>query len=124
VEDARRLLALVPELTLLFDSGHLAAAGSDPRDALRDPALRQRIGHVHLKDTWVQQRPDGGTAERFWHFEELGRGNVGTDFAAMLSELEATGYDGWVSVEQDRPTAHPPEEAARLNREYLRRLGY
>ncbi len=127
VQDARRLLGLVPELTLLFDCGHLAAAGSDPRDALRDPALRTRIGHVHLKDTWVGEgkpAPGHGTDERYWHFEELGRGNVGTDFAALLSDLDATGYDGWVSVEQDRPTAHEPEEAARLNREFLKRLGY
>jgi sugar phosphate isomerase/epimerase len=35
------------------------------------------------------------------------------------------GYDGWLSVELDRPyPLKPPAEAARANCAYLRGLGY
>ena len=124
VEDAHRLLSILPELTLLYDTGHLAAAGSAPIDVLRDSVLRGRLGHVHLKDTWVEHPAQRAMDRRDWHFEELGQGNVGIEFGPLLSELEATGYRDWISVEQYSPTSHPPAEAARLNRQYLRRLGY
>ena len=47
------------------------------------------------------------------------------DARAALEKLEEVGYDGWVSVELDRP--YPPKpaaEAAKSNREYLRSIGY
>ena len=129
VEDAERLLAAAPELWLLYDTGHLLAAGSDPMAVLRSERLRNRIGHVHLKDchaddpeTWNHRTGRFGQEARF---AELGAGNLGLDVAAVLSGLEEVGYDGWISVELDRPyPPRPPAEAARVNREYLRRLGY
>jgi len=42
---------------------------------------------------------------------------------AVLKALEEIGYDGWVSVEPDRASMDMAE-AAKYNREYLRRLGY
>ena len=58
-------------------------------------------------------------------FAELGTGNLGLDVKAALEGLESVGYDGWVSVELDRPyPPRPPAEAAVVNREYLRSLGY
>jgi len=55
-------------------------------------------------------------------FEELGRGNMGLDVKAILKGLKKVGYDGWVSVEQDRATHHSPAETAKVNMEYLRSL--
>ncbi len=129
VEDAIRLLSVAPNLWLLYDTGHLLAAGSDPMDVFENELLRNRIGHVHLKDchaddptTWNHKTQRFGEKARF---AELGAGNLGLDVKAVLKELEAIGYDGWVSNELDRPYPdRPPAEAAKVNREYLRSLGY
>lgn len=129
VEDAERLLAVAPDLWLLYDTGHLLAAGSDPLDVLHSERLRHRIGHVHLKDfhaddpaTWNRQTQQFEERARF---AELGAGNTGLDILAILTGLEEVGYAGWISVELDAPyPPRPAAEAARVNREYLRRLGY
>ena len=129
VEDAEQLLAAAPDLWLLLDTGHLMACGSDPLQVFRSELLRTRIGHVHLKDfhaddlaTWDHRTQRFGERARF---AELGAGNAGLDVKVILSELEAIGYDGWISVELYSPyPARPPAEAARVNREVLSRLGY
>ncbi|GIX07003.1 MAG: hypothetical protein KatS3mg115_1406 [Candidatus Poribacteria bacterium] len=115
VEDAERLLAAAPKLWLLYDTGHLLAAGSDPLEVLRSERLRNRIGHVHLKDchaddpaSWNHRTGRFGQEARF---AELGAGNLGLDVAAVLEGLREVGYEGWVSVELDRP--YPPRPAGR-----------
>jgi inosose dehydratase len=104
----------------------MLAANSNPMDALKK--WGKRIGHVHLKDTRAK---DPAQWNRWVHkfgqdacFEELGKGNLGLDVRAILKGLEEAGYDGWISVEQDRVTSHTPADTARVNREYLRTLGY
>lgn len=129
VADAERLLAAAPSLYLLFDTGHLLAAGSDPMQVFQRENLRHRIGHVHLKDchtddpeTWDYRVQRFGEQARF---AELGAGNLGLDVKAVLAGLESVGYDDWVSVELDRPyPPRPAAEAAVVNREYLHSLGY
>jgi sugar phosphate isomerase/epimerase len=128
-EDAERLLVAAPDLYLLYDTGHLLAGGSDPLDVFRSDRLRSRIAHVHLKDfhaddpaTWDHRTQKFGEKGRF---AELGQGNFGLDVKAVLGQLAAIGYDGWVAAELDWP--FPPKsaaEAAKANREYLRGLGY
>ncbi len=130
-EDAELMLRYAPDLYLLFDTGHLTAANSDPMDILESHG--DRIAHVHLKDVRAKdpeiwKRGEGRFSpepyeEDIW-FEELGRGNFGLDIARILKGLENIGYDGWISVEQDRVTAHTPEETAKVNRMYLKSLGY
>ena len=129
VADAERVLAAAPDLWLLFDTGHLLAAKSDPMQVFASGRLRQRIGHVHLKDfhaddlaNWDHRNQPFGQRARF---AELGQGNAGLDAAAVMQGLEQVGYQGWVAVELDKP--YPPKpaaEAARSSREYLRSLGY
>lgn len=128
VEDAQRLLARVQDLWLLWDTGHILASGSDPMRVFESD-LQYRLGHVHLKDFHANdpRRWDHRTG-RFndeARFAELGEGNVGFDVAAAMAGLERAGYQGWVSVELDRP--YPPRSAAEgaaRNRAYLRALGY
>lgn len=128
VEDARRLLARQPDLWLLWDTGHMLAAGANPLQVF-ETELAYRIAHVHLKDfhaddpaTWNYRTGAFNEAARF---AELGQGNVGFDVAAALRGLERAGYQGWVSVELDRPYPTPSaDEAAAHNRAYLRSLGY
>ena len=129
VEDAERLLAASPDLWLLFDTGHFLLARSDPMQVFQSERLHGRIGHVHLKDFHADD-PNAWNhrVHRFneqARFAELGKGNFGLDVKAVLQGLEEVGYDGWIAVELDRPyPRRTPAEAARVNREYLRDLGY
>ena len=108
------LLALT-DVRLTLDIGHIALAGGDPVQCLR--AWRPRINHVHIKDV----RKDVLAAAKAQHrsdFDEwwaeiatpLGDGDV--DIDAVLAALVATGYDGWVVVEQDRARAAAAEYAS------------
>jgi len=126
VVDAVRLLSYAPGLYLLLDTGHLLAGRSNPADAIEK--LGSRISHVHLKDFYAEDPENWDNHKSRWgeegRFEELGKGNMGLDVKVVLEGLERVGYDGWISIEQDAPTHHPPAETAKVNREYLRSLGY
>ena len=55
-------------------------------------------------------------------FYGLGGGEV--DFAALLATLRERDYEGWIVVEDELPPGMgDPLERARLDREYVRRLG-
>ncbi|MFQ5398528.1 MAG: TIM barrel protein [Anaerolineae bacterium] len=127
--ETEKLLSLTdPDLLgLCFDTGHYALGGGDPVQGVRRYA--GRIWHVHFKDfdPSVLARAD----EMGWDyhqmvgqgvFSELGRGAV--DFTAVLAELRAFGYDGWIVVEQDvLPGMGSPKESAACNRAFLRGIG-
>jgi len=112
---------------LCLDSGHATYGGGSPIDLLA--RHRARVWHVHFKDCEprVAERArreqwDYQTALRHGVFCELGRGSV--DFPALLRELEASNYDGWIVVEQDvLPAMGAPLESATRNREYLKGIG-
>ena len=119
------VLEAVDGLCLLLDTGHLTCAGSSSLEALY--AHPDRIGHVHVKDFYADDPATySHTLPSRWevgHFAELGQGNMGLDVPAVLKGLEEVGYQGWISVELDHP-AWEPAQSARINREYLRGLGY
>jgi inosose dehydratase len=116
------------DVALLLDSGHLAVAGGDPVGGLRDWA--SRIEAVHLKDVRLgvlrdvkAERADTLTAWRRGLFCALGDGDV--NLAGFCSALAASGYEGWLVIEQDRvlEDASAFADAAaeqRRNREWLR----
>ena len=125
-EDCARVLQRLPGLWLLYDTGHLLAANSDPMDVLaRWPG---QSGHVHLKNFWTQDPAAGWDRHQpdFWktsRFCDLAEGNTGFDVGACLTGLGDAGYQGWVSVEED----HPRRDIVAVvndNRELLRKLGY
>ena len=125
-EDCARVLRHLPGLWLLYDTGHLQAANSDPMQVLA--LYPRRIGHVHLKNFWTQDPKAGWDRRRpdFWktsRFCDLSEGNCGFDVGACLRGLEMAGYRGWVAVEED----HPRRDIAavvRDNRKFLRGLGF
>lgn len=125
VEDADMLLAAAPRLTLLLDTGHLLCCGSDPMVALERHA--GRIGHVHLKDFWAKDPATWDNWESEWgvdgDFTELGQGNTGFDVGELMRRLDQSGYQGWVSIEQDR-SQRDAAVTAKANRDLLRALGY
>jgi inosose dehydratase len=112
---------------LCLDSGHAVYGGDSPLDLLA--RHRARVWHVHFKDCDPevarrarQEKWDYQTALRHGVFCELGRGSV--DFPALLRDLIASNYDGWIVVEQDvLPAMGAPLASATRNREYLRRIG-
>lgn len=125
-EDVDALMAGTRDLGLLLDTGHLAFSGDDPMITLQKHSAR--ITHVHTKDLRFavarQARAEG------WSFERAVRAGVFTvpgdgdiDFAALLGELNRSGYAGWVVVEAEQdPKVANPLEYAKKGRATLRRL--
>ncbi|MBN9605334.1 MAG: TIM barrel protein [Actinomycetales bacterium] len=119
-EGLERLLAATDTalVSLALDTAEFAAAGRDPVQAVREHAAR--IGHVHLKnaaavddlDEFLQPAAEytvlraGGSRQIPRWFVELGApGHV--DAAAVVRELAAVDYAGWIVVESDL-SPHPP----------------
>ena len=92
------------QIPLCLDTGHLLIGGTDPAElAARVP---DRIAHTHLKDVdaGLAARVRAGeltysAAVRAGMYRPLGSGDV--DITAIVSGLEAHGYDGWYVMEQD-----------------------
>jgi inosose dehydratase len=126
--DVDLLVKHMPDMGILLDTGHLAAAGGDSVGVVKKHG--SRIVHVHLKD--FHKSPEWNPGKPDWresHFAPLGQGNAGLDISAVLQALADVGYDGWISVELDpqRPLMAKgirPFEMMRQSREYLRSLGY
>lgn len=103
-DEIERLLADT-DIDLCLDTGHLAYAGMSAHGSIE--AYGRRLGHVHLKDVrgGVLRRAAGGELP-FWGavgagiFCPIGDGIV--DIPAVLAALDAQGYDGFATVEQDR----------------------
>ncbi|MGI6367598.1 MAG: TIM barrel protein [Anaerolineae bacterium] len=114
-------------LGLCLDTGHALYGGSDPLELLR--LYGDRIWHVHLKD--MSPTVAAKAQKQGWDyfqavaqgvFPELGTGAA--DLPALLAELRARAYTGWLVVEQDvLPSMGSPLASARRNRAYLQGLG-
>jgi inosose dehydratase len=96
------------------DVGQLQKGGGDPVKILKD--FLPLLEHVHLKDY------SGG--EGYVGYSPLGMGKV--DLESILNILEKDNYDKLVMVELDysRKDPRPPEEAAKISKDYLVKLGY
>ncbi|MCA1591937.1 MAG: TIM barrel protein [Acidobacteria bacterium] len=115
-------------LGLCLDTGHYFFGGGYPSDAVR--LYGSRIRHLHLKDVQLPvleaaRRDNVGFLEavRRGVFCELGAGAV--DLKQVIQDMTATGYSGWVIVEQDVDTRSAdvkPLESARRSRQYLRNV--
>ena len=85
------------------DTAHLAAAGGDPAQLIRDHA--DRISYIHLKG--LQNEP--------FAFTPLDRGDVPTD--SIIAAMRETQFTGWVCTELD--AWDDPAEGARASMNYL-----
>lgn len=101
-DEVRRIFA---ETSIHFcpDTAHLAAAGGDPAEMIREHA--GRISYVHLKG--LQREP--------FAFTPLDRGDL--DSAPIVQALRDVDFDGWVTVELD--AWDDPRGGAELSRAYL-----
>lgn len=105
---AHRALSAVnhhPAFGFNFDPSHLVHQFVDP--ALFIDEFRDRIFHVHIKDTRVTvgdgrrsilgSHLDFGDHRRGWNFVSPGRGDV--DFDQIIRALNRAGYTGPLSIE-------------------------
>jgi inosose dehydratase len=122
--DLDRLLASVPEISLLLDAGHLAFAGIDPVAVAERYA--SRIGHVHLKS--VRPEIAGRVRREGWSFYRAVANGVFTvagdgcvDYPAIFAVLASVDYRGWLVVEaEEDPGKVPALPKAKKAREYVR----
>ncbi|KUP24978.1 myo-inosose-2 dehydratase [Paenibacillus sp. DMB5] len=112
------------EVSLLFDTGHLAFSGENPLEVLR--AHLPRIRHVHLKDIRpevvrrvIAEKLSFLQAVKAGAFTVPGDGCI--EFADIFAELAGSSYTGWfvVEAEQDPALADPLEYAIKA-RKYIR----
>ena len=109
-------------LGLCLDVGHWIVGGGDPLAAIRDYGTR--VTHVHLKDVdpavlarlRAGELGGLGDAVRERLFTELGSGSL--DLDGVVAALVATGFAGWLIVEQDT-SWNPPSESAAIGRRVL-----
>jgi sugar phosphate isomerase/epimerase len=94
-----------PLVGLNFDVGHAYCVGEDPQDWVA--RMQRHTRHYHFEDI---------AATRVHEHLVPGRGAI--DFAATLAAIEATRYDGWLTVEL-YPYLEDPDAAAREAREFL-----
>jgi sugar phosphate isomerase/epimerase len=97
-----------PRVGLNFDIGHAYCVGEDPQDWVERMAPHTR--HYHFEDI---------AATRVHKHLIPGRGAI--DFAATLSAIARTRYDGWITVEL-YPYIDSPDDAAREAHGYLGRV--
>jgi inosose dehydratase len=119
------------DIGLCLDTGHLLVGGGDPLRVIAN--WGRRINHVHLKDIRLDVlrgiMDDGEPADAIWRrraFCTLGEGDLPVD--DVLDALRATGYSGWLVVEQDlmpEPSDAPGEIVANQvsNRRFLQERG-
>jgi inosose dehydratase len=85
-EEVRKILGMT-SIDFCPDTAHLAAAGGDPAEMIREH--RARISYVHLKG-W-QKAP--------FAFTPLDEGDL--DISAIMRVLDETKFDGWITAELD-----------------------
>jgi inosose dehydratase len=115
---------------LCLDTGHLLIGGTDPVELAK--TVPHRITHTHLKDVAgpFAERVRAGEltyteAVRAGMYRPLGAGDI--DIAAIINILEANGYTGWYTMEQDTiltsaPAGAGPGADVRASVAYLRNL--
>lgn len=94
-----------PRVGLNFDIGHAYCVREDPQDWVA--SMAEHTVHYHLEDI----------AETRVH-AHLIPGEGAIDFTATLAAIQATGYEGWLTVEL-YPYVDSPDDAAAKARDFL-----
>ncbi len=105
---------------VIFDPGNMVTEGREHwRMGLG--MLGPYLSHVHYKNNAArvsERRPDGTAA---WEFQACAPAEGLVDWRGVLSDLLATGFDGYISNENFE-TGIAPEAKLRRDLEYIRRL--
>lgn len=114
-----------PEVTLLYDTGHLHFGGADVLGTL--DKWGDRVRHVHFKD--VRQPVAEAIRDGNRSFLDGVREGVFTvpgdpagciDFQAVTNRLKAMDYSGWIVVEAEQdPAKSPPYEYSKMGYDHI-----
>lgn len=121
-EDLEALLEKEPNLEVVYDSGNMVLVGEDPIAYYQRFAAK--TAHIHLKDM-TAAAPGDIQADTSIDGKKMTCAPVGTgiiDMPALLKEIEASGYDGSLTVEYAK---HPDLDYAaslRTSREFYEKL--
>ncbi|MBI1929616.1 sugar phosphate isomerase/epimerase [Candidatus Poribacteria bacterium] len=107
-DEWKRFMARLHHCHLCLDMSHAVHWGYDPVQAVYD--YKDRISYVHLHDYKDSQNV------------ELGEGPI-CDYLAFLKALQAVSYRRWITV-CPGATKRTDDEKMRINRAYLKRIGY
>ncbi len=130
-DEMRRIADSVPRETAGFclDTGHIFYGGMDPVETLAKYA--DRLDYVHFKDI-DKAKFDEVMGRRIRFFEAcaegvmcaIGRGCI--DYPAIRELLTRIGYEGFITVEQERDPRNAGGSLAdvRASRDYLRSVGF
>ncbi len=129
IEDRDDIDALMegssPEVTLLYDTGHLKFGGADVLGTL--DRWGDRVRHVHFKDvredvTRAVRRDNKSFLDAViaGAFTVPGDPGGSIDFQAVTDALKAMDYDGWIVVEAEQdPAKAPPYDYSRMGYEHI-----
>lgn len=130
-DEIARLAADIPQEVAGFclDTGHTWYAGMDPVETLRTYA--DRLDYIHFKDI-DKAVFDRVMGERIRFFEACGQGvmcpigNGCIDYPAIRTLLDELGYEGFITVEQERDPRNAGGSLAdvKLSRDYLKSAGF
>lgn len=130
-DEIEQILRDIPHETagLCLDTGHSYYSGMDPASWLRRYA--ERIDYVHFKDI-DRQVFDQVMGQRIRFFEAcaagvmcpIGRGVL--DYDGIRQALAEIGYQGYITVEQERDPRHAGSVLAdvKASRDFLRGVGF
>lgn len=93
-----------------FNVAHVYCAGEDPLEAW--DRVRDHVGHVELSDA---------PASRKHQHVQLGEGDI--DIPGFLHHLEASGYEGFVTIEMESQE-HDPAGVVTDSANYLKKHGF
>lgn len=130
-DEIARLAADIPQEVAGFclDTGHTWYAGMDPVETLRKYA--GRLDYIHFKDI-DRAVFDRIMCEHIRFFEACGQGvmcpigNGCIDYSAIRTFLDELGYEGFITVEQERDPRNAGGSLAdvKLSRDYLKSAGF
>ena len=114
LEEVAHCLAAVarPNMRFTIDTGNFVLAGTEPHEAIRQ--LASQVAHVHVKN-FVD-----APGRQPWPFRYCSPRAGTVDYAYVVDQLRAVGYDGFVSFEPEGYPDAQAEDGIRYIAELLR----
>ncbi|MBM1219061.1 myo-inosose-2 dehydratase [Ponticoccus sp. SC2-23] len=114
-----------PEVTLLYDTGHLRFGGADVMGVL--DRWGDRISHVHFKDVRAEVTARMRAENRSFldaviagAFTVPGDPEGSIDFQAVADRLRAMDYEGWIVVEAEQdPSRADPKAYSKMGYDHI-----
>ena len=119
IGDWAKYMSLLKKCKLCIDVSHAALWGYDPVQAIR--RYKDQLNYVHLQD--YGSASGGGDTPYEVNWVDVG-GGTAMNFPAIMKTLADIGFDRWVTACPGQVENRSDEERMRVNREYLRSLGY